>query len=517
MENLLEVKDVTKIYPGGVVANYKVKFTVREGEIHALVGENGAGKSTLMKMLFGFEDMTEGEFFFKGKKVHFTSSKDAIENGIGMVHQHFMLVPSFTVSENLTLGSEENFLKVFINEKKCRQATLEIADKYGFSIDVDKKVRDISVGMKQKLEILKVLYRGAKLIILDEPTAVLTPQETKELFEQLLILKSMKYTIIFISHKLDEVKYLCDRLTILKQGRSMGTYDVDQLTQLEISELMVGREIQFNYEKPEQQYGEAVLAVKDIKYVDKFGIDKLKGVSFKLREGEILGLAGVEGNGQSEVISIITGELKQDYGSVFAFNEDITNLKIADRREKGLANVPEDRMEDGCAQTLSVMDNLVTINIHHFIKNKMILDFKKMRTYAKELIKNFDILCKNEDQEIKRLSGGNIQKTIVAREFSLEKPILIINQPTRGIDVGSIEFIHKKILEKRHNGDSILLSSADLGELMALSDRILVFFKGEIVANIADVKHISEAELGLYMLGLKRDENSVLEGVSYAG
>ncbi len=516
MENLLEVRDVTKIYPGGVVANYKVNFSVREGEIHALVGENGAGKSTLMKMLFGFEDMTSGEFFYKGKKVHFSSSKDAIENDIGMVHQHFMLVPSFTVAENLTLGIEENFLNVFISEKKCRQATIDIAKKYGFDIDVDKKVRDISVGMKQKLEILKVLYRGAKLIILDEPTAVLTPQETKELFEQLLLLKKMKYTIIFISHKLDEVKYLCDRLTILKQGKSMGTYDVNQLTQYEISELMVGREVKFVYDKPEKEYGDPVLSVKDIVYVDKFGVSKLNGVNFSLREGEILGLAGVEGNGQSEIISIITGDLKQDKGTVTAFNQDITKLKIVERREKGLSNVPEDRMEDGCAQTLSVRENMVTVNISEFIKNKFFLDFKKIKDYAKDLIKKFDVLCKSDDQEIKRLSGGNIQKVIVAREFSLDKPILIISQPTRGIDVGSIEFIHKKILDKRQAGISILLSSADLAELMSLSDRILVFYKGKVVADISDVKNISEAELGLYMLGLKKDKESETEGVMYA-
>ena len=506
MENLLEVKDVTKIYPGGIVANYKINFSVKEGEIHALVGENGAGKSTLMKMLFGLEDMTDGEFYFRGNKVRFKSTKDAIENGIGMVHQHFMLVPSFTVEENLTLGMEKNYLKVFIDEKQCRQSTVDISKKYGFDdLDPDKKVRDISVGMKQKLEILKVLYRGAKLIILDEPTAVLTPQETKELFEELRLLKDMNYTIIFISHKLDEVKFLCDRLTILKQGRSMGTYDIDQLTQLEISELMVGREIQTNYDKPEQAYGEPVLKVENIKYVDKFGVHKLNGVSFCLKKGEILGLAGVEGNGQSEMISIVMGDLKQDNGAVFAFDEDISKFNIARRRARGMINVPEDRMEDGCAQTLSVMDNLVTVNIHTFIKNKFLLDLKKIRAYAKELIQNFDVLCKNEEQMIKSLSGGNIQKSIIAREFSPDKPLLIINQPTRGIDVGSIEFVHKKILEKRANGKSILLASADLGELMALSDRILVFYRGEIVANIEDVRNVSEAELGLYMLGLKRD------------
>lgn len=505
MNNILEMKELTKIYPGGVVANYKVNFSVREGEIHALVGENGAGKTTLMKMLFGFEEVSSGEILYKGERVSFASSKDAIDHGIGMVHQHFMLVPSFTVAENLTLGIEIKRAGLFINEKKCRQDTIEVAKEYGFHLDADRLVRDISVGMKQKLEILKVLYRGAKVIILDEPTAVLTPQETSELFEQLLQIKKMGYTIIFISHKLDEVKYLCDRLTILKQGRSMGTYDVNELTQMQISELMVGREIKLNYEKTHKKYGEPVLEVKDICYVDKFGVKRVDKVSFQLRKGEILGIAGVEGNGQSEIISIINGALKQDSGQVLVFDKDISAAKIVERREGGLAYIPEDRMSDGCAQALSVAENLIPVNLHAFKKPNTFLDERKIEKYANGLIKSFDVLCKNKDQEIRRLSGGNIQKVIVAREFALDKPILIINQPTRGIDVGSIEFIHHKILEKREQDAAILLASADLTELTGLSDRIIVFYKGKIVANITNVKEVSEATLGMYMLGMKQD------------
>lgn len=509
MVNILEIKELTKIYPGGVVANYKVDFSVREGEIHALVGENGAGKTTLMKMIFGFEDVTEGKIFYKGQEVNFTSSKDAIDHGIGMVHQHFMLVPSFTVAENLTLGIEPSKAGI-INEKKCRQDAIDIAAKYGFNIDVDKKVRDISVGMKQKLEILKVLYRGAKVIILDEPTAVLTPQESSELFEQLIRIKKMGYTIIFISHKLDEVKNLSDRLTILKQGRSMGTYDVQELTQMQISELMVGREISTERYKPEKEFGDTILEVKKLNYTDRFNVKKLKDVSFKLKKGEILGIAGVEGNGQSEVISIITGGMKQDSGQVLINKNDISKASINQRRKEGISYIPEDRMIDGCATGLSVRDNIITVNIDNLCKS-IFLNNEKADEYVDELVKSFDILCKNCKQPISSLSGGNIQKAIVAREFSLNSPILIINQPTRGIDIGSIEFIHRKIIEKRGDDVSILLASADLTELTALSDRIIVFCKGQIVAEIDNSTKVDEAILGLYMLGMKRDNICIEE------
>lgn len=509
MVNILEIKDLTKIYPGGVVANYKVNFSVREGEIHALVGENGAGKTTLMKMIFGFEDVTDGKIFYKGQEVHFTSTKDAIDHGIGMVHQHFMLVPSFTVTENLTLGIEPRKACI-ISERKCRQDTLDIAEKYGFNIDVDKKVRDISVGMKQKLEILKVLYRGAKVIILDEPTAVLTPQETSELFEQLIRIKKMGYTIIFISHKLDEVKYLSDRLTILKQGRSMGTYDAQELTQLQISELMVGREISTERYKPEKKFGDPILEVRNINYTDRFNVKKLDNVNFMLRKGEILGIAGVEGNGQSEVISIINGGMKQDSGQILINGKDISKTTIKQRREEGISYIPEDRMVDGCATGLSVRDNIITVNINDFCKS-IFINNEKADKYVDDLIKSFDVLCKNNKQSISSLSGGNIQKAIVAREFSLNAPILIINQPTRGIDIGSIEFIHRKIIEKRKDDVSILLASADLTELTALSDRIIVFCKGHVVADIDNSTKVDEAVLGLYMLGMKRDDVSVGE------
>lgn len=515
--NILELKDITKIYPGGIVANYKINFNVREGEIHALVGENGAGKSTLMKILFGFEDMTSGEIFYKGQKVHFKSSQDAIKNGIGMVHQHFMLVPSLTVYENLVLGVEYRKFVTLIDKKRCREDALAISKKYNIYVDVDKTVRDISVGMKQKLEILKVLYRGARTIILDEPTAVLTPQETGELFEALLNLKQMGYTIIFISHKLDEVKQISDRLTVLKLGGVIGTYNTCDLTKEEISRLMVGRTIEFKYDKTVITDKNEILRVENISYTNKFKVKKLNGVSFNLNSGEVLGLAGVEGNGQQEAISIINGMIKADSGKVFLKCEDITNYTIKERRNKGISIIPEDRMSDGCATDLSIEDNIISIDSQNYTNRLGAINRKVVNNRVNELIKKFSILCLNKEQKIKMLSGGNIQKTIVAREFNTGGDVLVLDQPTRGIDVGSIEFIHKKILEKRNSNKAVLLLSADLSELLAISDRILVFYKGKISGNIEKVESITEPELGLYMLGVKNNlEDGLQEGTDNA-
>ncbi|KUO73976.1 MAG: ABC transporter ATP-binding protein [Clostridia bacterium BRH_c25] len=510
MANILEVKDLTKVYPGGILANYNINFSIKEGEIHALVGENGSGKTTLMKMLFGIEEITNGEIYYKGKKVAFESSKDAIKLGIGMVHQHFMLVPSLTVAENLTLGIEKK-KGVFIDMKSCISAAEDISSKYNLRIDQYKRVRDISVSMKQKLEILKALYRGAELLILDEPTAVLTPQETEELFEQLLNLKKLGHTIIFISHKLDEIKHLCDRLTILKSGKCMGTYDVDELSQEEISKLMVGRDVVLNYNKEDTNPTKNVLEIKNLTYTDKFGIKKLNNISFNLKNSEVLGIAGIEGNGQNEIVSIITGLLDADSGTVIFTDQDITKIDIGKRRKLGISHVPEDRMMHGCAEGLSVSDNLIS-NVYKQFTNKInLLDFNEINEYSLKLIKKYDIKCSSPKQAIKGLSGGNIQKAIVAREFSVDTEVIIINQPTRGVDVGAMEFINDKILNMRNLGKSILLVSANLTELLGLSDRIIVLNKGKIVGQIKDLKNVTEEELGLYMLGLKKDSEDQLK------
>lgn len=447
MGHLLEVRDVTKIYEGGVLANHNVNFTVDEGEIHALVGENGAGKSTLMKMLYGLESVTSGHIYLHGKELKLQSSKDAIAQGIGMVHQHFMLIDSLTGAENMMLGLKNT--RFVSNRKRDIQITNEIAKKYNFEIDASRKVRDMSVGMKQKLEILKILYRQAKLIILDEPTAVLTPQETEELFEKLLDLKQRGMTIIFISHKLNEVKQISDRITVLKNGVTQGTYWTKDVSEEEISNLMVGREITLEYEKDPVELGETVLKVENLIYVDKFKIPKLSNVSMEVRKGEIVGIAGVEGNGQSELISIITGNMRAMKGKVYLNGKDISRESVTNIRKYGMSHVPEDRMIDGCAPEMSVEENLTVSNIDNFVNKFGMIQKKKLKAFCKEQIREFMVKTKDETQAIGSLSGGNIQKAIIAREFKANSDLLVLNQPTRGVDIGAISFIHSKILEMR--------------------------------------------------------------------
>ena len=512
MSVVLEVKDLTKIYKGGVLANHKVNFSVKEGEIHALVGENGAGKSTLMKMLYGIETVTSGQIFVRGQEVHFTSSKDAINMGIGMVHQHFMLLDSLTGAENMTLGMPGR--KMFTNKKQEIEETNQIAKKYNFDIDAGKKVRDMSVGMKQKLEILKSLYRNASILILDEPTAVLTPQETEELFERLLELKKNGMTIIFISHKLKEVKKICDRLTILKAGETCGTYNVAEISEADISRLMVGKEISFQYDKTFKKPEKEVLKVENICYTDDFGVKQVDDLSMFVRDSEIVGIAGVDGNGQSQLISIITRGLQADSGSIVFNGEDIGNMNIGKVRQKGLAYIPEDRMLDGCAPQMTVQENLIVSNADDFTNSLRILDKKKLKEHSERLIKDFNVKTPDENQTIKSLSGGNIQKAIIAREFTAQSNLLILDQPTRGVDIGAISFIHQKILEKRERGEAVLLVSADLGEVISLSDRILVMHKGKIVAAFDNTKEkVTDKELGLYMLGIQTmDEEQIKKG-----
>lgn len=504
MGHLLEVINVTKIYEGGVLANHNVNFTVDEGEIHALVGENGAGKSTLMKMLYGLESVTSGRICLNGEEIRLQSSREAIEHGIGMVHQHFMLVDSLTGAENMMLGlGKTSFVS---NKKRDIRITDEVAGKYNFEIDASRRVRDMSVGMKQKLEILKILYRSARLIILDEPTAVLTPQETEELFERLLELKKRGMTMIFISHKLNEVKRISDRITVLKGGVTKGTYLTRDVSEEDISNLMVGREISFEYDKEQARTGETVLQANRLVYVDKFKIPRLSGVSLEVRKGEIVGIAGVEGNGQSELVSIITGNLRALEGSVLLNGRDITHESVTHIRRQGMSHVPEDRMVDGCAPEMSLEENLIVSGIDTFSNQFGMIQKARVKAHCREQIREFMVRAKDENQAIGSLSGGNIQKAIVAREFRAPSDLLVLNQPTRGVDVGAISFIHSKILEMRQADKAILLSSADLNELISLSDRILVMHKGRVAASLSNTPKVTEQELGLYMLGLKKQE-----------
>ncbi len=511
---ILEMKNILKVYPNGVVANDHVSFSIKKGEIHALLGENGAGKSTLMKILYGIEIPEEGEIYLNGEKVNIRSPQDAIQLGIGMVHQHFMLVPSFTVAENIVLGIEPRKNKIFVDKDKAAKLAEEIASKYNFNIDVNQKVENLTVGTKQKVEILKALYRGADILILDEPTAVLTPQETEELFVQLEELKKNGHTIIFISHKLDEIKRICDRLTILRNGRNMGTYDIGDLTTDQISRLMVGRDIVLTFDLKEPKLKKTALKVRNISVIGSNGKTKVDNVSFDLKEGEILGIAGVEGNGQSELVDVLTGLNKNYGGDYFIYDVDAKNLSIKEMRNLGLSYIPEDRMTVGVAKDMDILTNLFANQYDKKeYSNRFFLNRKNMEKRAEQLIKDFSIKASSYKQEVGMLSGGNIQKVVVARELSNEPKIIIANQPTRGIDVGAQEFIREKIVEFRDKGAAIILISADLNEVLELSDRLAVMYKGKFTGIFTNVKQVTEEELGRYMLGLKKDD--VLEGIIY--
>ena len=505
-QTVLEMQHIMKIYSNGVVANEDVSLELKKGEIHALLGENGAGKSTLMKVLFGIETPDQGKIFLNGKETVIRSPQDAIEKGIGMVHQHFMLVPSLTVAENIILGVEPRKQKLFIDMKQAEKAAKEIAEKYNFAIDVTARVEEIPVGIKQKVEILKALYRGADILILDEPTAVLTPQETEELFIQLEKLRDDGRTVIFISHKLDEIKRICDRATIMRNGKSMGTYEVGEISTNDMSRLMVGREVVLTFEKDPPRLQKTMLEVKDLVAYNAQGVQKVQNLSFEVRGGEILGIAGVEGNGQTELVDVLTGLSGRYTGTILLKGEDIRKESIRSIREKKLAHIPEDRMASGCAAHLNIQENMFANQYTDpRFSGKFLLKTKAIQARAQELIKEYLVKCKSQKQEVGMLSGGNIQKVIVAREFSTGPDVIIANQPTRGIDVGATEFIRKKLLEFRDNGCAIILISADLNEIFSLSDRLAVMYKGNFSGLFQQVDQVTEEELGQYMLGLKND------------
>ncbi len=502
-DNILEMQDITKIYGNGVYANKEITLKVKKGEIHALMGENGAGKSTLMKVLFGIEQLDGGKILFEGKDVTNKNPQEIIDAGIGMVHQHFMLINSLKVYENVILGMEPK-KGISTNVKKSIDLVKDLSKKYNLKVDPNEIVDNLSVGIKQKVEILKVLARNAKLLILDEPTAVLTPQETQELFEQLLLLKNAGHTIIFISHKIREVMQICNRVTVIRGGKFVKTIDVETSSEEEISRLMVGRDVILKLNKKTPKFGKCILDVRNVSYTNSLHKKKLNAVNFKLHKGQILGVAGVEGNGQNELADCIFG-LNNVKGEIFYDGEDISNISIMRRRNKGLSYIPEDRISTGLAEHSMVWQNLIIDRIDKDdIKSYKCLDYKKIRNFSKEKIKEFQILCKDENQESGMLSGGNMQKIVVAREMSSNPKLLIANQPTRGIDVGANEFIWNKLIDYRDQEAAILLISADLNEILELSDSIMVMYEGEVTAYFEDSKTVSEEELGKYMLGLKK-------------
>lgn len=511
-EEILTMKNITKVYPNGMVANKDVNFSVKAGEIHALMGENGAGKSTLMKILFGLERSEEGDILLNGQKTNIDSPSTAIKNGIGMVHQHFMLVPSLTVAENMVLGMEPK-KNGLIDIEKAIKVTEEISKKYNLIVDPKAKVSDLPVGIKQKVEILKALLRGAEILILDEPTAVLTPQETKELFVELINLKKKGHTIIFISHKLKEIKEICDRITILRAGRSIGVYDVTKVSQEDISRLMVGRDVVLKIQKEKNNPSNVILKVNNINHTDETGKAILSNINFTVRKGEILGIAGVEGNGQRELIELITGLEKYHEGEISIDGQEIKNLSIKEIRSLGASHISEDRMVFGAAGEASIEENIISDRFDSKELNKGgLLSMSKIHSMVKELIKDYRVKCDNQDQPVKMLSGGNIQKVVVAREFSSNPKLIVANQPTRGIDVGATEFIHKKLVELRDEGTGVLLISADLNEAMELSDSLMVMYGGEIVAYFKDSSKVTEEELGKYMLGIKKQSPEEIRG-----
>lgn len=512
-EKLLVMKDIYKVYGNGVVANNKVNFDLNKGEIHSLVGENGAGKSTLMKILFGIEGYETGSITLNGNEFKVQSPLEAIKNGIGMVHQHFMLVPSLTVTENIMLGIEET-QGLFIDREKTRNYVSEISKKYNLVINPDAIVADLTVGEMQKVEILKSLARGVDILILDEPTAVLTPQETTVLFKQLEVLKEKGITIVFISHKLKEIKQISDRITVMMSGRVTGTFENnDEISVNDISQLMVGRESIKKIEKIKANYGDVILEVSKVSQFNQYGLKCLDNVSFNLKEGQIIGIAGVDGNGQDELIELITGDSATEIeGDLLYKNESLIKKNIYEKRTSGISYIPSDRMKDGCSVNHSIAENLLsTFTDSDLFGKGIFFDENKIKDISNEQIKMFKVKAQSKDQNVGMLSGGNIQKVVVARELLSNPDLIIAEQPTRGIDVGAANLIHHELLKLRDQGKAIIIVSADLNELMELSDSLVVMCNGKCTAYIENSKDISEEELGYYMLGLKEQGSELNE------
>lgn len=514
---VLEMSNITKVYPNGVIANENVDFEANEGEIHALMGENGAGKSTLMKILFGSEHAESGTITLRNEEIKIDSPLTAIKHGIGMVHQHFMLDENLTVIENVVLGMEPK-KGMFIDFNEAEKLVTEASKRYNFNLNPKSKIADLNVSQRQKVEILKVLVRGAKIIIMDEPTAVLTPQETSELFEQLQQLKQDNHTIIFISHKLKEIKEICDRITVMRMGRSIGTYNVADVTIEDISRLMIGRDLVKNIEKKKARPGNVILEAKNISVNDTTGKTVVDDISLLIREGEILGIAAIEGNGQRELIDVITG-LAPIYHGTIIIDGEISDNKNAtkDRRDKGLTHIPEDRLVYGTIIDASIRDNLMANRYNNKkFSNKLSLKMNDINEESKKLSQEYQVKTNSIFTPIKMLSGGNMQKVVAAREMSVDMKLLVADQPTRGIDVGSASFIHENIIKLRDKGVAVLLSSADINEVLELSDKLVVLYNGKITGYFENAKDVDEKELGLYMLGLKNMDHEEVERLMYA-
>jgi simple sugar transport system ATP-binding protein len=501
---VIEMQHITKQF-GTFKANDDINLQVRKGEIHALLGENGAGKSTLMNMLSGLLEPTSGQILLNGQPVNVDSPTKANQLGIGMVHQHFMLVDAFTVTENIVLGSEP-VSGIKLDKKKALASIQEVSKRYGLDVDPKAYVRDVSVGMQQRVEILKTLYRGAEVLIFDEPTAVLTPQEIDELITIMKELVAEGKSIIIITHKLDEIKKVADRCTVIRRGKSIETVTVADVSSQQLADLMVGRSVTFKTDKQAAEPGETVLSLKDIVVKESRGLEAVKHLSLDVRRGEVVGIAGIDGNGQSELIQAITGLRKVESGKITLFGKEIQNHRPRQITEAGVGHVPEDRHKYGLVLDMSLAENIALQTYYKPPLSKNgVLNYKEINGYARKLIQEYDVRTVDELVPAKSLSGGNQQKAIIAREVDRDPDLLIVSQPTRGLDVGAIEYIHKRLIEQRTKGKAVLLVSFELDEILNVSDKIAVIHAGEIV-GVVNPKETTENELGLLMAGYSLEE-----------
>ncbi len=503
----VEMRGITRAFPG-VIANDHVDLSVKTGEIQALVGENGAGKTTLMNILYGLVHPDSGEILIDGKPVRIGGPRDAITHGIGMVHQHFMLIPVFSVGENIMLGREPVTGPGFYDRARARTEITELTRRFGLALDPDARTGDLPVGLQQRAEIVKVLYRGANILILDEPTGVLTPQESKELFTVLRGLVKTGKTIIFISHKLKEVLEISDRITVMRRGKVVGHLITKETNEEEIATMMVGRAVLLRVDKRPAQPGEVTFKVENLTASSDRGVPALKGISFELRRGEILGIAGVEGNGQSELMEVLAGTRRATGGRVLLGDKDVTTFDARTERDAGIAFIPEDRRGTGLVLSFSIAENgiLGRERTPGFSWHELVLRLAAIRDWARKLVKEFDIRTPSIETAARNLSGGNQQKVIVAREMASKPRVLLASQPTRGVDIGAIEFIHRRLVAERDAGTAILLVSAELDEIRSLSDRIAVMYEGKIVS--IETPETPEERLGLLMTGGGTDSSS---------
>jgi ABC-type uncharacterized transport system ATPase subunit len=503
---LLELRGITKRFPG-VLANDDVNFDLRSGEVHALLGENGAGKSTLMNILYGLYTPDEGEILLHGNPIELGSTRAAIEHGIGMVHQHFMLIPVMTVAENIVLATEPRKAGVFLDYDAAGKRVRELSERYGLLVNPSARIDRITVGQQQRVEILKALYRGAEILILDEPTAVLTPQEAQELFEIIRSLKDQGKSIIFISHKLNEVLEIADRITTLRRGKAVDTIPAAGATEESLARMMVGREVLLRVDKTAPRPGEPLLTVEDLHVIDDRGLESVRGISLEVRSGEILGLAGVDANGQSELIDAIAGLRPVRSGRIVVDGEDVTHAHAKHALDAGIGHIPEDRHRRGLVLPFSLTENLALHSYRHTPNSKRgFLNLRAMLSRARRLLEEFDVRGGTPTTPAGALSGGNQQKVVLAREIDGDPKVLIAAQPTRGLDVGAIEFVHRRLVEQRDAGRAVFLVSLELEEILSLSDRILVIYEGQIVGEFPPTA--TEEELGFAMTGGGRGEEA---------